>query len=260
MSSPSGSFVWYELLANDETVATAFYPRVLGWTTEPFKTAPGQPPYTVWKNGSQGIGGLMTLPTEARAAGAPSYWLGYVHVADTDKSLAQAKSLGASIQMGPIDIPEVGRMAVIADPQGASLALFTPKTVGSGPMPELGDPGYVSWNELATDDCKKAWEFYHPMFGWQKGEAMDMGPMGTYQILQYPDGRQMGAMYNRPPQIPVSNWLYYFRVRDLDQAVKSTQQSGGKVINGPMDVPGGRIAQCLDPQGAMYAMHWMKGG
>ena len=258
MPSPGGSFVWYELLANDETVATSFYPKVLDWKTEPFQTAPGQPPYTVWKNRDKGIGGLMALPSEAKASGAPSFWLGYVHVPDTDKALAQARSLGAKSHMGPMDIPEVGRMAVIADPQGASIALFTPKAMGSGPMPELGEPGYVSWHELATDDWKKAWDFYQAMFGWQKGQAMDMGAMGTYQIISYADGRQMGAMFNRPPQIPVSNWLYYVRVMDLDEAVSRVQKGGGKVINGPMDVPGGRIAQCMDPQGAMFAMHWMK--
>src|ERR1041384_7112902 len=123
---PRGRFVWHELLANDQSVATSFYTRVLGWTTEAWKTPPGAPPYTMWSNAGKPFGGLMALPSEARSAGAPSHWLGYVTVPDADGGLAQARKLGAKALMGPMDIPEVGRMAVIADPQGAVIALFTP--------------------------------------------------------------------------------------------------------------------------------------
>jgi uncharacterized protein len=184
---PRGHFVWYELLANDEAVATAFYSKALGWSTEPWKTPPGAPPYTMWSNAGAAFGGLMGLPKEAKDMGAPSHWLGYVTVPDTDKSLEQAKRLGAKSLAGPMDIPEVGRMAVIADPQGAVLALFTPKMTGSAPPPSPA--GTVSWNELATDDGKKAWDFYEVLFGWQKGEAMDMGAMGLYQIFTLGGGR-----------------------------------------------------------------------
>jgi predicted enzyme related to lactoylglutathione lyase len=255
---PRGRFVWHELLANDESVATSFYTSVLGWTTEPWKTPPGAPPYTMWSSAGKPFGGLMALPQEARSAGAPSHWLGYVTVPDTDDTLALARKLGANALMGPMDMPEVGRMAVIADPQGAVIALFTPNMPGpeQSAAPAVGN---VSWNELATTDWKKAWDFYQQLFGWQKGDAMDMGPMGTYQIFTL-GGPPVGAMFNRPPQIPVSNWLYYFRVADLDDAIAKTNAGGGKILNGPMDVPGGRIAQCMDPQGAAFAMHWTREG
>jgi uncharacterized protein len=229
---------------------------VLAWTTETWKTPLGAPPYTMWSNEGKTFGGLMALPKEARSAGVPSHWLGYVTVPDADAALEQARRLGAKALMGPMDIPEVGRMVVLSDPQGAVIALFTPKPTGSGQAPAPG--GTVSWHELATDDWKKAWDFYQEMFGWQKGEAMDMGPMGTYQIFTLGEGPGVGAMFNRPPQIPVSNWLYYFRVANLDDAVEKTKSGGGKVLNGPMDVPGGRIAQCLDPQGAAFALHWIR--
>jgi predicted enzyme related to lactoylglutathione lyase len=206
----------------------------------------------MWASTGKTFGGLMELPDQARKAGAPSHWLAYVTVPDTDASLAEATKLGAKTHMGPMDIPEIGRMAVIADPQGAALALFTPATAGPGP-----GTSPVSWHELATDDWKKAWDFYQALFGWQKGEAMDMGAMGTYQIFTQ-DGVPIGAMFNRPPQIPVSNWLYYFRVPNLDEAIEKAKANGGKILNGPMDVPGGRIAQCMDPQGAAFALHWIK--
>ena len=254
-SVPRGRFIWYELLANDESVATTFYTKVLGWSTEPFKTPAGQPPYTMWTVGGKSFGGLMKLPNEAKQAGAPSHWLAYVTVPDTDAATEQATRLGAKALMGPMDIPEVGRFTVIRDPQGAVLCLFTP-------LPKEGAnegmaTGVVSWHELATDDWKKAWDFYQELFGWQKGEGMDMGPMGIYQIFTIA-GTPSGAMFNRPPQIPVSNWLYYFKVDDLDEVVERTKANGGKILNGPMDVPGGRIAQCMDPQGAAFAVHWIK--
>lgn len=252
---PRGRFVWYELLANNESVATLFYTKVLGWATEPFTMPPGSPAYTMWGSKGKTFGGMMTLPAEAKAAGAPSHWLGYVTVPDVDVSFAQAKRLGANGYMDPMDIPDVGRMAVIADPQGASMCLFAPrpKTDGSGGPPE----GIISWHELATTEWKKAWDFYQELFGWQKGDAMDMGNMGTYQIFTL-GGAPVGAMYDRPPEIPVSNWLYYVQVPDLDQAVEATKANGGKILNGPIDVPGGRVAQCTDPQGAAFALHWIK--
>jgi predicted enzyme related to lactoylglutathione lyase len=258
--TPQGCFVWYELMANDTKAATQFYSEVLGWETEAWKVPPGNPPYTLWKNRGKPIGGVMDLPPETRAARIPSHWMGYVMVADTDQSLAQARKLGAETHVPAMDIPEVGRMAVIGDPQGAVVVLFTPKQVGSGPMPEFGEMGYVSWHELATDDWKKAWNFYEQMFGWKQSTGMDMGEMGIYQIFKIGDGPDVGAMFNRPPQIPVSNWLYYFRVPDLDKAIEKTRKAGGQILNGPMDVPGGRIAQCLDSQGAAFALHWTNEG
>jgi predicted enzyme related to lactoylglutathione lyase len=253
---PRGRFVWYELLAGDQAVAKLFYTKVLGWTTEAWKTPPGAPPYTLWSSAGKQFAGLMDLPADAKKMGAPPHWLGYISTPDADASLEQAKKLGAKVLMGPQDIPEVGRFAVIADPQGAVFALFTPRPKEGdtmNPPPE----GIVSWNELATSDTKKAYDFYQALFGWQKGEAMDMGPAGTYQILTY-EGKQFAAIYPRPKEIPASNWLYYFRVTNLDDTIAKVTANGGKVLNGPMDVPGGRIAQCMDPQGAAFALHWIK--
>lgn len=261
MNAPSRSrFVWHELLAANPAVAKDFYTAVVGWSTEEWKTPPGAPPYTMWMNGKTSAGGLMALPPEAKAAGAPSHWLGYVSVAGVDHTTDQARKLGAKVHMGPVDLPEVGRIAVLADPQGAAIAVFTPAGAGMSP-PDNPPVGAVSWNELATDDWKKAFDFYSQLFGWAKGDAMDMGAMGTYQILTPAGGGvPFGAMYNRPPQIPVSNWLYYFRVANLDAAVEKAKAKGGKLLNGPMDVPGGRIAQFMDAQGAAFALHWVANG
>ncbi len=243
-------------MAKIKAVGKRCYAKGLDWTPEAWKTPPGANPNTMWSSGGKSFAGLMDLPAEAAKMGAPPHWLGYITTPDTDATFEQAKKLGARGLMGPMDIPEVGRFCVIGDPRGAVVAPFTPKPKEGdtmAPPPE----GIVSWHELATTDANKAYDFYQALFGWQKGEAMDMGPQGTYQILTH-EGKPFGAIYPRPKEIPASNWLYYFHVTNLDDTIAKTKANGGKVLNGPMDVPGGRIAQCLDPQGAAFAVHWIK--
>jgi hypothetical protein len=155
-------------------------------------------------------------------------------------------------------IPEVGRMAVLADPQGAVFALYTPKNVAdyAGP-PTPAQPGNVSWHELMTTDWANAFEFYAALFGWTRDTAYDMGPAGTYQLYRGDAPWPLGGMFNKPFEVPVPAWMLYVRVDDLEGTVKKVRSNGGQVINGPMDVPGGdRIAQCLDPEGAAFALHW----
>lgn len=173
---------------------------------------------------------------------------------DVDALTTKAVSLGAKCWVAPTDIPNVGRFSVIADPQGAVLALMTPQ----GPdRPEAKEPppGHVCWNELITDDHEKAFAFYAALFGWHKADAVPM-PNGIYQL--YGRGsRTLGGMMNRPEgYLAPPHWLYYFRVEDLDAALARVVKGGGKVMMGPMEVPdGSRVAQCLDPQGAMFALN-----
>jgi predicted enzyme related to lactoylglutathione lyase len=249
---PLGRFCWYELLTTDPGAAQGFYGTVTKWGTSPFEG--GEEPYTMWMNGEQPIGGVMELPAEAAEAGAPSHWMAYVSTPDVQATTDKATSLGASILFGPTTIPNVGTFSFMRDPQGAVFSAFEPE----GDAPGHDGPAVVgefSWHELATDDWKGAWSFYSELFGWHKGEAMDMGDMGTYQIF---DGgsHPLGGIFDRPPQMPVSAWCLYVRVPDVDAAAALVKANGGQVINGPMEVPGGdRIVQCLDPQGALFALH-----
>lgn len=158
----AGRFVWYELLATDPDAAKAFYTHVLGWGTEEFLGA-GEP-YTMWTVGGAGgkpIGGMMAKPPGAE--GPPS-WLGYVAAEDIDAVARRAADLGAQTYVAPQDIPNVGRFAVLADPQGAMFALYKSLNPAAEPA---GEPrvGEVSWNELATSDPKAAWGFYSTLFG-----------------------------------------------------------------------------------------------
>jgi hypothetical protein len=86
-----------------------------------------------------------------------------------------------------------------------------------------------------------------------------MGEMGLYQIYGQGDV-PYGGMFKRPPEMPVTTWIYYVRVEDVDATAEAVKAAGGQLINGPMDVPGGdRVAQCVDPQGAMFALHQHNG-
>ncbi|MEW5916661.1 MAG: VOC family protein, partial [Gemmatimonadota bacterium] len=185
-------------------------------------------------------------------------WLGYVAVPNVDATIEQAVKLGGSVVMSPMDIPMVGRSAVIADPQGAAIGIFTP--VGDAPGHE-GAPntGEFSWNELFTTDYTAASKFYSDLFGWEKGQAMDMGEgLGIYQLFRR-NGRDVGGMFNKPdPNMP-SMWCYYVRVPEMAAAQQRITSGGGTVVNGPMEVPGGdTILMATDPQGAMFAVHYVK--
>jgi uncharacterized protein len=252
-------FSWYELMTTDPKAAQSFYTRLLGWGLQDFNAGANEP-YVMWTRSNQPFGGVMTLPEEARKMGAPPHWLAYVDVAKVDATVEQAKGLGAKVYVPPMDIPGGGRFAVLADPQGAVFGVVS----SAQPTPEPAEPavpqvGEFSWHELMTTDYGAAFSFYNALFGWEKGEAADMGPMGIYQMFGR-RGRPLGGMMNKPPQMPAPpHWMLYIRVPDVDKAAEQVKAMGGRILNGPMDVPGGdRVVQCADPQGAAFALHQRK--
>lgn len=252
MPIPRGRFCWYELLTTDPESAPAFYRQVAGWETAP-GASEGAPPYTMWMNGEAPIGGLLQLPAEASRAGAPPHWLAHISTPDLTATTGKVRKLGGEV-MNRMEVPTVGAFAIVRDPQGAIFSAFQPEgdAPGHDGPPRVGE---ISWNELATDGWEEAWRFYSDLFDWEKLDAVDMGEIGLYQMFGR-GAHPVGAMFNRPPEMPVSAWLYYVRVPDADAAVAAVTKHGGQVLNGPMEVPGGDwIAQCLDPQGAMFAVH-----
>ena len=252
MSDTQGNFVWYELMTSDVNGAIKFYKNVIGWGTQAFEG--GAMPYTMWTADGTSLGGVTTLPDEAKKMGAPPHWLAYVAADDVDALTSKAESLGAKTYVGPMDIPTVGRFSVIADPQGAVIALFKGSDAEM-PRPAEATNGYFSWHELMAGEMETAFRFYSQLFGWQKTGAVP-SPMGTYQMYGK-GGRTFGGMMTKRKDDPAPpHWLYYVKVKDLDAALGRVKKAGGKVMNGPMEVPGGdRVAQCIDPQGAAFALH-----
>ncbi len=250
MTQTNGHFVWHELNTLDLDAAIAFYAHVVGWTFE--GTTEGERAYPHIRNLGGQVGGVMRLPDEARKMGAPPHWTAYIEVPDVDAAAVKVKTLGGHVFVEPMDIPETGRFAVVADPQGAVFSLFHAATTDA--LRDRKQHGEFNWSELATSDDAAAFAFYAELFGWQKLGAMEMGPMGTYTLFGL-GGEQLGGIFKRPPQMPRSAWLYYIMVSDLDAAMTRATSTGGTLVNGPMPVPGGaRVVQFIDPQGAMFAL------
>src|SRR4051812_37161161 len=255
LAKARGRFFWHEIMTPDPASGVAFYQKLVGWSTQPWDKDPG---YTFFSMGGRLMGGLMKLPDEAASMGTPPMWVSYIGTPDVDATAQQAKNLGGQIHKQPRDIPDIGRFAILGDPQGAIFSAFTPKAVP--PVdPHSVSAGDFSWHELVTTDWPSAWNFYQQLFGWEKTDAMDMGPMGTYQMFGWKD-HVLGGMFNRPAGNPVPPmWLPYILVSDSTLSAKTIEALGGKVINGPMEVPGGDwIVQGIDPQGAMFALHSKK--
>lgn len=254
-----GRNVWFDLMTPDMEASKRFYTETIGWRTENWKDADPKMPYTMWMAGETMIGGLMPLPEEAKQMGVPPMWIAYTTVTDVDEAVKKIISLGGSLNMPAFDVPKVGRMAYVADPQGAAFAVFAP--VGEDmPAPNREQPGIFSWSELNTHDADAAWGFYQKLFGWTEKGSMDMGPDGKYQMFQDPSGTTFGGMSNVATKMKVPpHWLHYVTVDDIDAAITRITNKGGKVMNGPMDIPGDDvIAQCVDPQGAFFAIYAKK--
>lgn len=247
-----GQFMWYDLMTDDPASAMAFYGRVAGWGTQLW--AGGAQPYTMWTVRGEPLGGVMGLPEEARRAGTKAYWLAYIGTDDAARTLSRAQELQAQVLVPVTEIPGVGRFAVIADPQGAVVAIFTPNGPPMAP-PEPG-PGRIAWHELIANDREAAFSFYSALFGWEKTGTTDMGEYGLYQMFGK-GGRSVGGMWNRPAGAPGRPlWLYYITVPEIRSALDLVTSNGGQILSGPMALPGGgHVAQCRDPQGAMFALH-----
>jgi predicted enzyme related to lactoylglutathione lyase len=251
MTDLHGHFVWYELMTTDMAAAKAFYAKTVGFGARD-ASAPGMP-YALLTAGETAVGGLMTLPMDALRQGAQPRWLGYVAVGDVDASTRRIEELGGAVHIPPTNIPDIGRFAVVADPQSATLALIKPSGPDVPDADALDRPGHVGWHELLAADGGKAFALYSELFGWRKAEV-ETNPDSAYQPFSI-GGKTAGGMFNKPPIVTSPFWLYYFNVSDIAVATANVTALGGKILEGPVDVPGGsRVARCEDPQGATFAL------
>jgi len=251
MDGSHGRFLWYELMTTDVAAAKAFYADVFGWGTQDASMPDSA--YVLFTVGEAAIGGMVDLPEEARKTGATPQWLGYVGVDDVDAAAERVALLGGAVHVPPTDVPNISRFALVADPQMATLVLLRWLNPVTEQAAELGAPGRVGWHELLTSDWHEAFAFYADLFGWKKADAA-VDAMGTYQDFSV-GGQTLGGMFTKPPAVPIPFWLYYFSVGDIDAAASRVKAGGGRILEGPIELPrGNRIARCVDPQGAMFAL------
>jgi len=253
MAQPSvhGRFIWQELVTDDMAGAGSFYSKVIGWRLQA-GTHPGGR-YSILATERGGVGGVTSLTDEARQSGGRAHWLPYVGAENVDATAAKAERHGGRIVHAASDIEDVGRYAVLTDPQGATFGIYRPRSPAAADK-SPARPGEVAWQELATSDLEGALRFYGELFGWQVLRRMEMGSAGTYVIFGR-DGVQQGGMHKLSAQAPAPYWLTYIEVADTQATADAAREAGARLTNGPMDVPGGRVAHLLDPQGVPFAVH-----
>lgn len=256
-----GNPCWYELATSAGSLASAgdFYGAILGWTVS--DSGMDGFDYHLAKTDDDMVAGLMVMPPDV--AEMPPFWLIYFAVDDVDGFVTDAVAAGARVHRDPSDIPGTGRIAILADPQGAAYGILQPdvsamseadlaKAEAGGGAFHPGKPGHANWNELMSSDPDAALAFYSRMFSWTKGDTVGMGDAGVYQLVRRGDIDIAGLM--GLGESPAPNWLPYFGVTGVSAGIEAITKAGGTVHHGPMEVPGGFIAIAQDPQGAWFAV------
>lgn len=244
METAVGKVVWHEHVSTDSAKAKDFYTQLFGWELETFK--PGEADYAMIKANEQTHGGF-----NEPEGGAPPHWLPYVLVEDADATADKAKAAGGSAIMDPFDVPEVGRLAILKDPQGAVFALIQPAMEGDPDSPPAH--GTFIWDELTTTDVDGAKSFYGDVFGWTFRDE-DMGGM-TYTVVKRGES-DIGGLMARPEGFDIpTHWKVYIATDDADATVAKASELGASVIVEPTDIPEvGRFAVLEDPVGAVFGI------
>jgi uncharacterized protein len=244
-----GTFSWVDLATTDVDAARGFYGALFGWESEDLP-AGEDATYTMLRKDGHDVAAMYAMRSDQRAAGVPPHWLSYVTVADVDDVAARAAELGGTVLAEPFDVLDAGRMAPIADPHGAQLALWQPgRNIGAK---LVNEPGSLCWNDLFTPAPEEAGGFYGALFGWTIERIEGAEP--AYYTIRNAAASNGGVMQAPPDQPGAPFWNAYFAIEDTDGAVATTEAAGGRVLMGPLDVPAGRIAVVMDPQGAAFSL------
>lgn len=254
MTNPHGSFIWYELQTRDPVAAKAFYDDVIGWNIDA-EAPPGGMDYRMIVAHDGNVGGVMGLSAEMVAQGARPVWLGYFGVDDVDATIAAIVADGGQIHLPAFDIPGVGRLAMVTDPQHVPFYVMRGASGETSHSYQRMGLGHVSWNELLVPDADAALGFYAKHFGIRKVGAMPMGEMGDYNFIGHGDSDDaIGAVMRTPPGAR-SAWGFYFRVPEITAAKARIEAGGGKVYQDPMEVPGGEwVLNAEDPEGVAFGL------
>jgi predicted enzyme related to lactoylglutathione lyase len=227
MRNRHGTPIWYELMTRDPFAARRFYSTVVGWEIDEFAPAESAMDYRMISAKDGLVGGVFTLTDDMCQNGASPCWMMYIGVDDVDECVKAMVSAGGTELMAAFDIPNVGRIAMVSDPQGAPLYVMRG---ASNEMSTACNPervGHGAWHELHAADGPKATDFYTGQFGWGKSVGMDMGPLGTYQLFSV-GGRDLGGIMT-DPRFPRPSWLVYFRVDGIESAASRITAAGGQV-------------------------------
>lgn len=238
MTFPSDRFCWFEYVSNDNAKAHGFFGELFNWTTKSMGD------YTMIAAGDHTIGGYMATPQ-----GAPphAHWLAHLQVENAAATIAKITAAGGKQLKAPTPQGDLGTWAVVADPFGAAFALWQPARAEAAEY--RGVAGTFCWNELYTDHPEKSVAFYEAI-GKLRDKPMDMGPMGTYHVLESFGKSRAGIMKSPMAGIP-QHWMPYVQVANCDQTIAKAKKLGCEIKVAGMDTPGvGRFGVLIDPLGA----------
>lgn len=245
-----GTPSWVELSSPDPDASAAFYAATLGWTvTEPGDEQTGG--YRMFQSAGSNVAGLMGH----MGPDQPTAWATYVSVADADESAQKVAEAGGSVIVAPMAVMDLGRMGVFADPTGAVFGVWEPGSFAGADL--VNEPVSLTWNEVHTPDTETDKGFYKAVFGWEAGRPEFEGAPETYTVWQL-DGHNVGGMMQMsgerfPPGTP-PHWSVCFAVADADATCAAAREHGGTVVQEPVDMPIGRFAAIVDPQGAWFTV------
>jgi predicted enzyme related to lactoylglutathione lyase len=238
---PTGTPCWIDLGAPDIEAARHFYSSLLGWT---------------YQGGEEEYGGYLTALSGGRKAAGlgpqmdpddPPRWTTYFATDDVDATAARITEAGGSVVMPPMDVGPMGRMAIAVDPQGNPFGLWQAGlTTG---VEVYNEPGSLVWNEAAVDDQAAARDFYTAVFGFTWDEIPDAGGYSTFAT----EDRPLGGLGGVAPGLP-RGWQACFSVANTDEAVRTVEAGGGKVLMAAEDTSYGRFAVVADPWGASFSV------
>ena len=244
-----GAPIWSDCATTDLKGAEAFYASVFGWSATREADTKGAI-YSVQRLNGKRAAGLYELTKELRDMGVPPHWATYFSVTDLEESLRKVSESGGVLLDGPIDEPGVGKMAVIQDPVGAYLRLWSPVEGQEGEV--FNETGAMMWNELCTRDVDSAARFYKAVLNLDP-KVIDAGGR-PYTLLQA-DGHPVAGILEMTPEMSVegSTWDVYVAADDVDDVVQRVKKAGGSVVAEPFDLPvGARMAVVKDPFGAVF--------
>ncbi len=246
MSDHLGRVIWRETMTKDLEQAKRFYAALFAWSYVDLDMGPGGA-YPQIQVGGKSIGGMMQMQP---GMAMPPYWTSYVLVADVDAACAAATAGGGSVPWGPVDVPGVGRMAMVGGPDGAMLSLIRPTSHDAPPVaPPV--PGEFCWETLTAADVDQAKAFWPTVCPWvvSRGANIDTFAVGEGMENQVAD-IQSAATAGGPP-----SWLTYVVVEKIEPTTARAVELGGQVFLPAMAIPNvGRIAVIADDQGAVLGL------
>ena len=234
----AGLITWHELLTDDVDGAVRFYAELLGVEIEDAEMSDFT--YHMLEKDGRTHGGFVAK--SADSGEAPNHWYPYIQVDDVDATIAKATELGAQTHMGPADLVDSLRIAVLGDPQRATVGLMS--------WDQEAPTGLFAWDELHATDVDAAASFYGDLAGWTTAEFME-----GYRIFNAGETGVGGLMKERG-RSPVAYWMTYFAVDDTDAVAAKAMELGAGVILPPESMETiGRYAVLTDPTGAAFGLH-----